>query len=438
VTARGLIIAAPHSGAGKTTITLAILAALKRRGVAVRAAKAGPDYIDPAFHAAAIGSPSINLDSWAMPPELLNAMAAQASADAKIFVIEGVMGLFDGSNAAPGRRGATADLAAHFKLPVVLVLDVSRQAQSAAAIVRGFATHDAAVRIAGVILNRVASEKHRALVANAIAALDIPVLGSAPRETTLTLPERHLGLVQAGEHPDLRSLIDRLAAMAERHISLDGLVAAAAPLTLTAAPTTAAVPPPGQRIALAHDRAFSFVYPHVLAAWRDAGAEIFPFSPLADEPPSPNADCCWLPGGYPELHADALAAAVSFRDGLRCFAENRPVHGECGGYMVLGQSLEDAGACHHAMTGLLGHTTSFAKRKLHLGYRTARLLSDGVLGRSGTIVRGHEFHYASLTSTGDDDAFAELRDGEDRALGSAGGRRGNVTGTFFHAIATAA
>jgi cobyrinic acid a,c-diamide synthase len=437
VTARGLIIAATHSGAGKTTITLAILAALKRRGVAVRAAKAGPDYIDPAFHAAAIGAPSINLDSWAMPLALLDAMAAQASANAELFVIEGVMGLFDGSNAAPGRRGATADLAAHFKLPALLVLDVSRQAQSAAAIARGFATHDPAVRIAGVILNRVASEKHRALVAGAITALGIPVLGAVSRDATLTLPERHLGLVQAGEHPDLEALIDRLAVMAERHIDLDGLVAVAAPLTLAAAPATAAVPPPGQRIALAHDRAFSFVYPHVLAAWREAGAEILPFSPLADQPPSANADCCWLPGGYPELHADMLATAQSFLVGLRHFAETRPVHGECGGYMVLGQSLEDAEGCHHAMTGLLGHTTSFAKRKLHLGYRTARLLSDGVLGRSGTIVRGHEFHYASLTSAGDDDAFAELRDGEDRALGSAGGRRGNVTGTFFHAIATA-
>ena len=160
MSARGLIIAAPHSGAGKTTVTLAVLAALMRRGVAVRAAKAGPDYIDPAFHAAATGAPSVNLDSWAMPAPLLDAMAAQAADGADIFVIEGVMGLFDGASTAPGRRGATADLAAHFRLPVVLVLDVSRQAQSAAAVVRGFAAHDPAVRIAGVILNRVASDRH--------------------------------------------------------------------------------------------------------------------------------------------------------------------------------------------------------------------------------------------------------------------------------------
>src|SRR3984957_7691122 len=436
MTPRGLIIAAAHSGAGKTTVTLAILAALRRRGVAVRAAKAGPDYIDPAFHAAATGAPSVNLDSWAMPHSLLDAMAAQAAAGADMFVIEGVMGLFDGTNAVAGQRGATADLAAHFKLPVVFVLDVSRQAQSAAAVVRGFAAHDPAVRIAGVILNRVASERHRAVVADAIAALGVPILGAVPREAALALPERHLGLVQAGEHPDLTSLIERLAAIAERHLDLDGIMASAAPLTLNPATGDAAIPPPGQRIALAHDQAFSFVYPHLLAAWRTAGAELLPFSPLADEPLPENADCCWLPGGYPELHADVLAAARRFGDGLQSFAQTRPVHGECGGYMVLGQSLEDAAGRRHALTDLLGHETSFAKRKLHLGYRTARLLSDNVLGRKGAIVRGHEFHYASLTSAGDDESFAELRDGEGRALGNAGGRRGHVTGTFFHAIAT--
>jgi cobyrinic acid a,c-diamide synthase len=438
VSARGIIIAAPHSGAGKTTVTLAVLAALRQRGVAVRAAKAGPDYIDPAFHAAATGTPSVNLDSWAMPAPLLDAMAAQAADGADIFVIEGVMGLFDGASTAPGRRGATADLAAHFALPVLLVLDVSRQAQSAAAVVRGFAAHDPAVRIAGVILNRVASDRHSALVGAAIAALDIPVLGAFPRAAELALPERHLGLVQAGEHPDLTALMARLAAIATRHLDLDAIMASAAPLTI--APTyhrATPVPPPGQRIALAHDRAFSFVYPHLLAAWRNAGAEIIPFSPLADEPPPERADSCWLPGGYPELHAGSLAAARRFSKGLRSFAETRPVHGECGGYMVLGEGIEDAAGERHAMTGLLSHSTSFAKRKLHLGYRTARLLSDSVLGRRDTTLRGHEFHYASLTSDGGDEPFAELTDAEGRPLGQAGGQRGHVSGTFFHTIATA-
>jgi cobyrinic acid a,c-diamide synthase len=440
MTARGLIIAAAHSGAGKTTVTLALLAALRRRGVVVHAAKAGPDYIDPAFHAAVTGTPSVNLDTWAMPDKLLEALARQAAHGADIVVIEGVMGLFDGSAeaGAHGRHGATADLAAHFGLPVVLVLDVARQAQSAAAIVRGFASHDPAVRIAGIILNRVGSERHRALVADAIARLDVPILGALPRDAALALPERHLGLVQAGEHPDLAALIDRLAGTAERYFDLDAIVAHAGLFNIGAAADGAlALPPPGQRIALARDQAFSFVYPHVIDAWRQAGAEILPFSPLADEPPPHEADSCWLPGGYPELHAHALAAARNFSAGLKSFVATRPVHGECGGYMVLGESLEDAAGRRHPMTGLLGHWTSFATRKLHLGYRTARLLSAGMLGGSGTLIRGHEFHYASLMSAGDDEPFAEIAAGAGKAPEKTGGRRGRVTGTFFHAIAAA-
>jgi cobyrinic acid a,c-diamide synthase len=437
--ARGFIVAAPHSGAGKTTVTLALLAALRRRGLIVRSAKAGPDYIDPAFHTAVTGTPSVNLDSWAMSGHLLDALAANAADGADILVIEGVMGLFDGAAAgSKHRRGATADLAAHFGLPVVLVLDVARQAQSAAAVVRGFAAHDPAVRIAGVILNRVASERHRALVADAIAALGIPVHGALPRETALALPERHLGLIQAAEHPDLAALIERLADTAERHIDLDAIISHAGFLQLASAiGRPAPLPPPGQRIALARDQAFSFVYPHAIDAWRKAGAEILPFSPLADETPPAEADSCWLPGGYPELHAETLAHMRNFAAGLKHFAETRPVHGECGGYMVLGESLEDAAGRRHPMTGLLGHWTSFAKRTLHLGYRTARLLSASVLGDAGTVIRGHEFHYASLMSVGGDDPFTEVADAEGRPLDAPGGRRGHVTGTFFHAIAVA-
>jgi cobyrinic acid a,c-diamide synthase len=439
MTARGFIIAAAHSGAGKTTLTLGLLAALRRRGLAVGSAKAGPDYIDPAFHTAATGTLSVNLDSWAMSANLLDRLASEAADGADIVVIEGVMGLFDGAAAGSARRrGTTADLAAHFGLPVVLVLDVARQAQSAAALVRGFATHDPAVRIAGVILNRVASERHRALVADAITALDIPVLGALPRDTALALPERHLGLIQAAEHTDLAALIDRLADTVGRHIDLDGLLRCAGLFNpKSASDRPAALPPPGQRIALARDQAFSFVYPHVVEAWHRAGAEILPFSPLADEAPSPDADSCWLPGGYPELHAEALAGARNFAEGLARFAEARPVHGECGGYMVLGQSLEDATGRRHVMTGLLGHWTSFAKRKLHLGYRTAQLLSASVLGDAGTLIRGHEFHYATLMSAGGDNPFAAIADADGKPLGSQGGRRGHVTGTFFHAIAVA-
>jgi cobyrinic acid a,c-diamide synthase len=440
MSARGLIIAAAHSGAGKTTITLAILAALKRRGLSVRAAKAGPDYIDPAFHLTATGHTSVNLDSWAMSAELLDSLAARTASDADIFIIEGVMGLFDGADPAaapPGRRGSTADLAAHFHLPVLFVLDVSRQAQSAAALVRGFATHDPAVNVAGILLNRVASARHTAMVADAIAAVGIPVFGALPREASLELPERHLGLIQAGEYSDMAQRVDRLADAAERHFDLDAVIASAASLQI-ASPSrqAAALRPPGQRIALANDRAFSFIYPHLLDAWRSAGAEILPFSPLADAPPPDSADCCWLPGGYPELHAETLAAAQQFSSGLRRFAQTRPVHGECGGYMVLGESLEDASGRRHAMAGLLGHSTSFAKRRLHLGYRTLRLLADTSLGAAGAQIRGHEFHYASLTSPGDDKPFAEIVGNEGGAVPT-GGRRGRVTGAFFHAIAGA-
>jgi cobyrinic acid a,c-diamide synthase len=437
MTARGLIIAAPRSGSGKTTITLALLAALSRRGIAVRAAKTGPDYIDPAFHAAAAGAKGFNLDSWAMPPTLLDALLGEAARGADVLLVEGVMGLFDGIAGLPGRCGSTADLAARFALPVLLVVDVSGQSQSAAALVRGFASHDRRVRIAGVVLNRVGSERHRMLIADAIAALEIPVVGAVPRDETLALPERHLGLVQAGEHADLAVRLERMAQMAERCLDLDAVIASAAPVTLCAPAEVSPLRPPGQRIALACDAAFTFIYSHIVEGWRRAGGEIVPFSPLADEPPPESCDCCWLPGGYPELHAGELAAAQRFRAGLAQFARTRAVHGECGGYMVLGEGLEDALGARHAMTGLLGHATSFAERKLHLGYREARLLHDGPLGSAGSFVRGHEFHYATLTAAGNDEPFSDLADGQGRPLGPSGGRRGNVSGTFFHAIARA-
>ena len=437
MTARGLIVAAPRSGAGKTTVTLGLLAALKRRGLAVQAAKAGPDYIDPAFHQAATGRKSVNLDSWAMRPSLLDALVVEAASRADMLVIEGVMGLFDGIDAAAGRTGSTADLAARFVLPVLLVIDVSGQSQSAAALLRGFVTHDPEVKIGGVVLNRVGSERHRKFVADAIAASGIPVLGSVPRDEMIALPERHLGLVQAGEHGDLAERLDRLAAIAETHLDLDRILRLAVPPHLAEAKQATALPPPGSRIALAQDAAFTFVYPHVLDGWRRAGAEIVAFSPLADEPPPKDSDSCWLPGGYPELHAGRLAGAHKFRDGLARFAATRPVHGECGGYMVLGEVLEDADGISHPMAGLLGHATSFARRKLHLGYREATLLADSPIGRAGSRLRGHEFHYAALVATCNDEPLVELADGQGQRLGTSGSWRGHVTGTFFHAIAAA-
>ena len=433
---RGIVIAAPRSGSGKTTVVLALLAALRRRGVAVRAAKSGPDYIDPAFHQAVTGHPSPNLDSWAMPPPLLDATLRDAATDGAFLVIEASMGLFDGAGEHAGRTGSSADIAARFGLPVLLVLDVSGQSQSAAAVARGFATHDPAVRLGGVVLNRLGSERHRAGAAAAMAAAGIPVLGALPRDAAVALPERHLGLVQARELGSLPALLHRLADLAEARLDLDGILAmGAAPAIAHGAEALPALPPLGQRIALANDDAFTFIYPHVLAGWRMAGAEIALFSPLADQAPPEDCDACWLPGGYPELHAGRLAAAQRFVRGMRRFAERHPVHGECGGYMALGVGLVDSAGERHAMLGLLGHATSFAKRRMNLGYRQATLLADTALGPAGTVLRGHEFHYASLADPGADAPLAALRDARGNPLDQAGGRRGQVTGSFFHAIA---
>ncbi|WP_353641074.1 cobyrinate a,c-diamide synthase [Mesorhizobium sp. WSM2239] len=435
MTSRGIIIGAARSGSGKTSVTIGILRALARRGIAVRGAKSGPDYIDPGFHAAATGRPGVNLDSWAMPPALLASLASEAARDAELLFLESAMGLFDGIPGEPGRSGSAADLARLYSLPVLLVLDVSGQSQTAAAVAKGFAAYDPDVRIAGVVLNRLGSERHRRLAGDAIEALGLPVVGAILRDPTLNLPERHLGLVQAEEHADLVAHLDRLADMVERSLDLDAIMALAAPMPSAATDVSGALPPPGQRIALARDAAFTFLYPHLASHWRNAGAEIVPFSPLADEAPHADCDVCWLPGGYPELHPGKLAAAENFRTGLKKFAETKPVHGECGGFMVLGEALEDAEGKTHEMLGLLGHSTSFARRKMNLGYRQARLLADCPLGPAGAVIRGHEFHYAQMTAPGSDDRLAELADGQGNPLGAFGGRRGHVSGTFFHAIA---
>ena len=434
---RGLLVAAPRSGSGKTLVTLAILAALRRRGMELRAAKSGPDYIDPGFHAACLGTPCLNLDSWAMPEALLRALVG-GMPDQALLLVEASMGLFDGVAAPDGGGGRAADLALRFGLPVLLVLDISGQSQSAAAVARGFASYEPGVNVAGVVLNRAGSPRHRDGVTRAIEQAGLPVLGCLMRDPALSLPERHLGLVQAQEHGALDDFLARLAAVAERSLDLDAIAALAAGMRRDAAMAVPALPPFGQRIALARDDAFSFLYPHVTQGWRDAGAEIVPFSPLADEPPAEDCDCCWLPGGYPELHAGRLAVAGRFIGGLRRFAGSRPVHGECGGYMVLGESIEDAHGVVHPMSGLLGHATSFARRRMVLGYREASLAVGTGFGPAGTSLRGHEFHYARVSDAGTDGPLAHLRDAAGASLGPAGGVRGQVSGSFFHAIATKA
>jgi cobyrinic acid a,c-diamide synthase len=451
------MIAAPRSGSGKTTLTLGLLRALRRAGVAAGGAKCGPDYIDPPFHLAASGRPSVNLDSWAMPPALLRGLAAQTGIGCDLIICEALMGLFDGVPGPAGRTGSSADVAGALGWPVLLVLDVSGQSQSAAAVVKGCATYDPRITIAAVVLNRVGSQRHIRLATAAIEAIGIPVVGALPRSDGIALPERHLGLVQANETTDLDARLEQMAAFVAEHTKIDAIraLASSRPLASTSpavSPNPAAsstpvaasgsafhpaVRPPGQRIAIARDAAFSFLYPHLLQGWRAAGAEIRFFSPLAGEGPDDDSDACWLPGGYPELHAGRLAASQPFFEHLRRFSETRPVHGECGGYMVLGTSLTDAGGVVHKMGGLLGVATSFARRKLHLGYRSARLVDDSCLGPAGTRLRGHEFHYATVETVAADAPFALVADAYGAEPEPAGSRRGLVSGSFFHVIAAA-
>lgn len=419
---RGLILSAPQSGSGKTTVTLGLLRALQCRGMAVRGAKSGPDYIDPRFHAAACAMPCVNLDAWAMSPTRLHALATGEPCD--LLLIEGAMGLFDG--APPKAKGATADLARVLGLPVVLIVDAGRMAQSVAPLVAGFAGHDPNVRIAGVILNNVGSARHGAMLRAALAPLGLPVLGAIPRTPDLAHPSRHLGLVQAGERTDLDAFLDSAAALITRSLDLDALVEHAAPLAHTsAAPGTK---PPAQRIAVAHDLAFAFAYPHLLADWRRAGAEISFFAPLNDEAP-PEADLILLPGGYPELHAGRLSAATTFMSGLGQAAQQTDIYGECGGYMVLGDGLTDADGTRHAMAGLLRLETSFAQRQLHLGYRHL----SAACGPFAGAWAGHEFHYATTVTARGTPLFA-ARDAEGHTLPPMGLRHGRVAGSFAHLI----
>lgn len=429
---KGILVSAPASGTGKTTVMLGLLRALSEDGLVVQPFKSGPDYIDPAFHRAAAGRASFNLDTWAMGPGLLGAIAAQAEG-ADLVVAEGSMGLYDGvAFAGATGHGSSAETAALMGWPVVLVVDVSGQAQSAAAVALGFKAFRRDLPFAGVILNRCASPRHERLARLGMEEAGIPVLGVLPRRGDLVLPERHLGLVQAVEHPDLEVAISGYAAFLRAHVDLAAIVAAAEG-GLKTHPTALRVTPPAQRIALAQDAAFSFAYPHLVEGWRRAGAEILPFSPLADEAP-PEADLVWLPGGYPELHAGVLAGAERFRAGLRRHAEGKPVHGECGGYMALGEALVDKAGVRHRMAGLLGLVTSYEKRKMHLGYRRAELVAGMPGFRPGAVLRGHEFHYSTILDQ-PDAGLARVTDAEGAEVVETGSVRGRVSGTFFHLIA---
>lgn len=422
---KAIVIAAPASGSGKTLVTLALLRAFRNAGLRMASAKVGPDYIDPRFHEAATGRPCYNLDPWAMPPARLRGLMARLSADADLVIVEGVMGLFDGP---AGGGGSTADLAVTLGLPVVLTVDCRHQSQSAAALVHGFASYRPEIDFAGVLLNRVASPRHAAMLSDALGPR---VLGVMMNDPGLSWPSRHLGLVQAIENPELEGFIAQAAAKFGDATLLARILELAVPLT--PAPASPVLPPLGQHIAIARDTAFSFLYPHLLDGWRQAGATLSFFSPLADEAPDPAADAVFLPGGYPELHAGRIAAAGRFLNGLA--AHPGLVYGECGGFMVLGDILTDAQGEHHRMAGLLPVSTSFAKRQLHLGYR--RLTPLGGAPWQGEL-RCHEFHYSTISAGGEGEPLFAARDAAGAELPPMGLRRGRVMGSYAHVICEAA
>ncbi|NKB21443.1 MAG: cobyrinate a,c-diamide synthase [Alphaproteobacteria bacterium] len=427
----GLLIAAPSSGSGKTVITLALLRALRRAGHAVSSLKIGPDYIDPGFHTLASGRPCLNIDGWAMRPTTRAGQLDQIMEDVEFVVAEGVMGLFDG--AADG-TGSSADLAVELDFPVILIVDVSGQSASAAAVINGFKDFRDDIDVVGVIFNRVGSPRHQQMLHRAMAAIPVPVLGYVPRNDALKLDSRHLGLVQAEEVVDIENQIDAAASFIENHIDVGALTSLGNPLRTSTGTSTTPIPPLGQRVAVASDAAFSFCYPHVLKGWQEAGATISIFSPLADQTPPNDCDAIYLPGGYPELHAEQISSNGNFMSGLRHSADQgATLYGECGGYMVLGTSLTDRDSNTHPMAGLLPIETSFATPKLHLGYRKLQLKADGPLGKSGTVYRGHEFHYSTQRMTSDEFLFA-ARDALDEDLGSFGCQNGTVLGSYIHLI----
>jgi len=439
VRGRGLILAAPQSGSGKTLIAAGLMRHLVQRGIVVASAKAGPDYIDPTFHVLAGVPVGCNLDTWAMRPGTLTSLINELERQAEIVVCEGVMGLFDGGGPT-GEAGSTAELARMTGWPVVLVVDAGGQGASVAALVAGFARHDPLVPLAGVILNRVASERHRALLIDALARHlpGQPVLGVLRRDTALILPSRHLGLVPAGEEADrAKAAIDRAAARIAADFDVDRLLALARTSHGDAPP---AAPPGfprfGRHIAIALDDCFLFAYEAVAMGWRAQGVETSSFSPLADEAPNPGADAIYLPGGYPELHAGRLASASRFLGSLRAAAATgKAIYGECGGYMAMGETLTDANGAAYRMAGLLPLHTSFAEPRRQLGYRVAALLEPGrFFWGDATRFRGHEFHYASIVGEGDADPLFAVADASGNDLGHAGLRRGRIAGSFIHLI----
>lgn len=421
-----LVVAGTRSGCGKTSVTLGLMRALTRRGLVVQGFKAGPDFIDPGLHGLACGRPSHNLDAWMCGPDGMRQIFARYAAAADVVVVEGVMGLFDGFSATDP-AGSTAQAAALLDLPVLLVADAASMARSAAALVGGYLAFDSDLTFAGVLFNNAGSPSHAALLAEVMAAAlpEVRLWGVLPRRAAVAVPSRHLGLVTAEDVADADARLDALADWLEAACDVEGLLRSLPPARCPSfppeerlAPSVSA--PKGKkrvRIGLARDRAFCFYYEENLRRLTEAGAELVAFSPLADAGLPPALDGLYLGGGYPELGAETLAANAAMRRDVReLCAAGRPVLAECGGFMYLMDALTDPDGRVFPMAGFFPFRAVMGKRLSSLGYRRVVTRAATPLGPAGTVLRGHEFHYSSLT----DDA------GDVPAVYALSGRRGDL------------
>ena len=426
-----IVIAATQSGSGKTTLVTGLLAALRQRGLSVQPFKIGPDYIDPGYHELAGGRPGHNLDSWLLPANCMKDIFIREAASADVAVIEGVMGLFDGGR---GGISSTAEVAKLLKAPVLLVIDAKSMGASAAAIAMGFRDYDPEVELAGVLLNRLGSDTHETMVTEAVEKTGIPVFGAVHREENLKMPERHLGLLPVKENEE-RQVVDRIGKAVASQVKLEEILR----LAREAVPLEPMAGKRGRtagktvRIAVARDEAFSFYYPESLRVLEDFGGEILEFSPLHDDA-LPEADGLILGGGFPEMFGEALQGNESMRQSVKAAADKgMPIYGECGGFMYLMEGLRDFSGREYAMAGVLPGTAKMNERLQMVGYVTAELREDTILGRRGRTFRGHEFHFSSECGDGGGCSraftFTRLRNG---ATYPAGFVKGNVVGSYLH------
>ena len=429
-----IVIAGTHSGVGKTSLTLGIVALLKRRGLRVQTFKVGPDYLDPTYLAVASGRPCYNLDGWMMGEAYVRQLFARATADADVAVVEGVMGLFDGADPA-SPEGSTAEIARWLEAPVLLVVDAQGMGRSVAAVVHGYSSFDPKLRVAGVIANRCGSERHAQWMEESLrCALLPPLIGSVQRGALPELPSRHLGLVTAGPSTLSRDTLERLANAVESSIAIEkvlqwkkvsGVAESAGPRTRKSV-----------AVGIARDEAFHFYYPDNLEALERAGCELIPFSPLRDEILPAGLHGLYFGGGYPEEHAAALAANKPMLSAIRHFAEDRAedrvVYAECGGLMYLAQGIETLDGQRHPLLGLLPAWTRMRSRRQSLGYVEITLTRECLWGQAGERLRGHEFHYSELVGHPDWPTAYDLRYRRSDQVSHEGFQRGSLLASYTH------